>query len=106
MEEKQNRIKNALLEVSDQVYHYHAMDAEPPYLVWAEEQTEHEWSDNTPSMETLIGTVDYFTLEENDPAVRKVEQALTGCGASWSLESVQFEENTGLIHYEWAWEVV
>ena len=33
-------------------------------------------------------------------------QALEGIGASWYLNSVQYEEDTGLIHYEWYWEVV
>ena len=32
--------------------------------------------------------------------------ALDAAGIAWYLNSIQYEEDTGLIHYEWVWEVV
>lgn len=100
------RIRDELVKAVDQVYHYFAMDAEPPYAVWAEERGNQLWSDNKPSGRIHEGTADYFTREESDPAVPRIEEALTLADSSWRLNSIQFEEETGLIHYEWVWEVV
>ena len=36
----------------------------------------------------------------------QIPTALDQIGAAWYLNSVQYEEETGLIHYEWVWEVV
>ena len=33
-----------------------------------------------------------------------VEASLDELGASWYLNSVQYESDTGLIHYEWVWQ--
>jgi hypothetical protein len=30
-----------------------------------------------------------------------VEAVLNAAGASWYLNTIQFEEDTGYIHYEW-----
>ncbi len=100
------RIREELAKAVEQVYRYFAMDAPPPYAVWAEERGEQLWSDNKPSGRIHGGTVDYFTMEESDPAVSRIEEALTRADASWRLNSIQFEEENGLIHYEWVWEVV
>ena len=54
----------------------------------------------------LTGTIDYFTKTENDPVVQQIEDALdSDDGISWYLNSVQYEQDTGYIHYEWVWEV-
>ena len=46
------------------------------------------------------GTVDYFTRDNSDIPRRTIETVLNRFGP-WSLNSVQFEEDTGFIHYEW-----
>jgi hypothetical protein len=39
--------------------------------------------------------------------VDAVEEILTEiCGASWELNSTQYEEETGLFHVEWAFQVM
>lgn len=46
------------------------------------------------------GFVDYFTRVSSPVPRNTIEQALDGvCG--FSLRSVQFEDDTGYIHYEW-----
>ena len=53
----------------------------------------------------LQGTVDYFTRDDSGTPKTTVETALDGAGIAWYLNSVQLEEDTGYIHYEWVFEV-
>ena len=49
-------------------------------------------------------SVDVFfpRLADRTDAVDAVEEILgTVCGAAWYLNSVQYEQQTGLFHYEW-----
>ncbi len=32
-----------------------------------------------------------------------IQKTLGALGLGWALESVQYEEETNLIHYEWRW---
>lgn len=47
------------------------------------------------------GFVDYFTRVSSEVPRNTIEQALDGVCA-FSLRSVQYEDDTGYIHYEWA----
>ena len=100
------RIRTALLNVTSRVHRYFALNEEPPYLVWSEERAPQLWADDKPTARIYQGTIDYFTRDEDDPDVPRIEAALTGTCISWTLNSVQYEEDTGLIHYEWNWETV
>lgn len=51
----------------------------------------------------LHGFVDYFTRDNSSTPKATIEAALDGLGIWWSLESIQFESETGYIHYEWRW---
>lgn len=51
----------------------------------------------------LTGTVDFFTKDKTLTPKNAIEAALNGTGCFWKLESVQFEEVSGYIHYEWSW---
>ena len=50
------------------------------------------------------GTIDWFTRNPASTVPAGVESALDELGASWYLNSVQYESDTGLIHYEWVWQ--
>ena len=50
--------------------------------------------------------VDYFTQTEYDPNIDKVQQALNSVCSNWILNSVQYEDDTKLIHYEWRFTVI
>lgn len=99
-------IKNALLTVTQKVSHYTApQNVTGPYIVWAEDgQADEVWADNRMQHQVIQGTADYFTKTENDPNVGKIQDALNDV-CSWRLNSIQYEEDTGYIHYEWVWEV-
>lgn len=47
------------------------------------------------------GTVDLFTRDDSSAPRIAVETVLNEYGCAWQLNSVQFEEDTGYIHYEW-----
>lgn len=89
------------------VYHYHKpAEKEAPYAIWKEENDTSFSSDNQKSERGLQGILDYYTLDDLDPALDKLEKAMIEMGASWMLTSSQFEEDTNLIHYSWDWTVM
>lgn len=52
----------------------------------------------------LSGFVDVFVKKPQDlSTVNDVENALKSLGIWFALESVQFEDDTGYVHYEWQW---
>ena len=53
----------------------------------------------------MTGTTDLYTKVEFDPWADALGESLSAYGIAWELSSVQYEEDTGFYHYEWAWEV-
>lgn len=85
------------------VYHYWANgEHSQKYICFMENaEANAQWSDYGRTLRTLNGTVDLFTKQEYDPLFNAVEDALIGIGCALKLNSVQFEHETGYIHYEW-----
>lgn len=99
-----NAIKEALLTVGVPVSHYAAFEQSDKYIVWAEDtQSDEVWADGEMQEQAIQGTIDYFTKTENDPNVKKIQDALNGI--SFRLNSIQYEDGTKYIHYEWIFEV-
>lgn len=99
-------IKNALLTVGVPVSHFVAAKQPNQYIVWAEDSQSGElWADNRMQEQIIQGTIDYFTKTEKDANVDKIQNALNDAEVSWWLESIQYEDDTKFIHYEWAWEI-
>ncbi len=99
-------IKTALLTVTENVGHYKALKKTDKYIVWAEDsQGRALWADEQMQEQSIQGTIDYFTKMENDPNVEKIQTALKDSYVSFSLNSIQYEEDTKFIHYEWIFEV-
>ena len=100
-------VPTALLTVGAPVSHYIASAKPDKYIVWAEDgEGNSESADNKKQIQVLTGTIDYFTKMEYDPNVGKIQDALNDAEISWKLNSVQYEELTKYIHYEWVFEVV
>lgn len=82
-------------------YHYRAPENQAPgYAVWAEYAGAHVSADNSHAEAAFSIAVDYFTAEEFDAKIDAISALLDTFG-SWVLESVQFEPETNIIHYEW-----
>lgn len=75
------------------------------YGVYAEDGGNDLEADGLHSEKALTGTVDFFTRDDSSTPRETIEAALEGVCA-WSLNSIQFEPDTGFIHYEWVFEVV
>lgn len=101
------RLRAALAALTDRVYHYVAApNSTTPYIVWAEDGDNDLPGDDRHAERAITGTVDLYTRTDTDPLFSAIPEALEGLGASYYLNSVQYEEETGLVHYEWVWEVV
>ena len=90
------------------MHHYGADRPAAPYGVWAEDGDVSPSADNKASTRILSGTTDYFTKAENDANVGLIEAVFESASA-WlaaRLSSIQYEDDTGLLHYEWTWEAV
>ena len=100
------RFWRALGALTDRCYRYIAApNAQPPYIVWAEDGANDFEAGNQHAEYALTGTVDLYTKDANEKLERTIPVTLDQLGVSWYLNSVQYEQETGLIHYEWAWEV-
>ena len=100
------KVRDALLNASDNVGHYEAFKKNDRYIVWAEDNEPSSVNaNNKKEIQTIGGTIDYFTKIDGDSNVSKIQEELTNAGISFRLESVQYEDDTEYIHYEWVWEV-
>ena len=72
------------------------------YIVFAEDGANDFMADELHGERATEGTVDLFTRNYARDAAGPVEQALEALPAlAWSLNSIQFEEDTRYVHYEW-----
>lgn len=86
--------------------HYFRTAKTAPWGVWQEDGEAQAFNANNRKQEQpLHGTLDYFTHTEYDPAIDLIGEALDKTAQSWGILSVQHEEETKLIHYEWEWVI-
>lgn len=101
------KIQNALLALTNNVFGYAASpNSEVPYIVYADDTENVLSADNSHDAAATTGTIDLYTNSATDPLRTSIPQALTGIGCSWYKNSTQFEQDTGLIHDEWVFEVI
>lgn len=91
--------------VTTAVSHWKRMQSDR-YFVWQEDGANDFMVGNVHAEQVVTGTTDLYTKQEFDPWKDAFEAALDANGTiAWSLNSVQYEEDTGFIHYEWEWQV-
>lgn len=92
--------------VTDAVSHGGRMKSSR-YFTWQEDGTNQFSANNKCQEKAVTGTTDLFTKKEFDPWVAAFEESINNeTDIAWSLNSIQFEEETGFWHYEWTWEVL
>ncbi len=74
------------------------------YGVYAEDGANDLIAGNKHVEKVLQGTVDFFTRDDSGYPKVAIELALDSVPVAWYLNSIQFESDTGFIHYEWVWE--
>lgn len=98
------KLYEPFLSIDCPVYHYYRAEAADKYIVWSETGEETSFNaDNHKHEQQLTGVVDFYTLDEFDPIADEIQTVLNGEEVGWRLISVQWEEETGLIHYQWGW---
>lgn len=103
LQEVDNVFKSVL---PDATFHYFSAPDIDRYIIWAEDgQADASYADNKMAIQVIEGTTDLFTRMEFDTLVKQIQVAMNEAGIAWKLNSVQFEEQTGYIHYEWVWQV-
>lgn len=91
--------------VTTNVSHFDQMQSDR-YFVWQEDGNNDFEANGQHVEQAVTGTTDLYTKQEFDPWADAFEAALNADGTiAWSLNSVQREEDTGFIHYEWEWQV-
>lgn len=85
------------------VYHYFRPQLKAPYAIWQENGTNDLFANNQTAEQAVTGSTDYFTKTDYDHAVDAIQDMFGRNGFLWRLNSVQYESETGLIHYEWFW---
>lgn len=100
-------LRDLLLTVTPNTFHYYATRQPDSYIVWAEDgEAAASYVDNYKDNQAIQGTIDYFTKMEFDPNFKLIQDKLNSVEITWRLNSIQYEEETGYIHYEWVWEMV
>lgn len=100
------RVRDALLTITEHPYHFEAENKGNRYIVWQEDsEGESLHADNVHEIMVFRGTVDLFTKQDGDPWVQEIPKVLDAARIACRMESVQYEEGTGYIHYEWRFEV-
>lgn len=108
LQNKLQKVGEALADVVENTYHYWRQKMSAPFLVWAEDGEDASFNaSNKKGEQQIHGTADYFTKEEYDANVDAIQQCFEDMeDLGWRLNSVQYEEDTNLIHYEWEWWVI
>ncbi len=100
-----DRVKAALLTVSDNVGHYEALKQDDDYIVWAEDGGDQLNADNAMQEQAITGKVHLYTRTEYSLLVSAIQNAMKSAKISFSLSTVQYEDSTKYIHYSWDFEV-
>lgn len=107
LQAKLMNLKEALADLDTPCYHYtRPANHSLPYIVWQEDGANFFRGDNRHAEYMLTGTIDVFSKTEFDPLFDGVINAVNQVDNSTiTINSVQYEDETGLIHYEYAFTV-
>lgn len=100
-------VRDAFLSVLDDVYHFKAPgNKSEHYVVWGETgQSDTISADDKPDTIAIAGLMYYYTNDEYDTIFDDLCFALSEIGAAWGIRSIGYDDSTGQIVYEVAWEV-
>ena len=99
------RIIAAHRAVTDQVSHFERMQSKR-YFVWQEDGDNDLSADGVHAEKAVTRFTDLFTTVEFDPWAEALGDSFDQYGIFWTLRDVQYEEETGITHYTWDWEVL
>lgn len=71
------------------------------YGTWSEEGADDLLANGRHIERATVVTVDLFTRDDSRTPRAAVEAQLEALGWPWRLDSINYEPETGLIHYYW-----
>lgn len=96
-----SKIRDLMLEITPNAYHYKAWEQPDTYIVWAEDsESDSIHADNKKQILLVDVTIDVYSKNEYDPIVLAVKEKLNEKEIPFRMLSIQYEEGTGYIHYE------
>ena len=75
------------------------------YGTYSEDGENRLAGDDRSAEKALVVYVDLFTRDDSETPRETIEAALDGIRCAWYLNTVQYEDQTRYIHYEWVAEV-
>lgn len=104
--ERIQELKDALLTAGPTVYESWAHKAKAPYIVWLMDGGNDLKANGKTQEQSISGTIHLFErATAKESYFDGVQKALNCVACAWSISSIQQEQETGLVHYEWSWEV-
>lgn len=74
---------------------------EGDYGTWGEDSGNEFTAGDVVAETVMNGFVDYFTRDDSGAPKETIENAMTDEGIVFHLDAVQYENDTGYIHYTW-----
>ena len=94
---------NALAETNYQFAHYAWSKApDGDYGTYSEDSGADLVADEQHIERGTVVYINYFTRDDTGTPRTTIETALNSLNLPWYLNSVQYENDTGYIHYEWS----
>ncbi len=97
---------NALAATGYKFAHYswsHAPDGD--YGTYGEDSGDDLIADGIHAERATVGYINYFTRDDSSTPRLTIEAVLNNLRIPWSLNTVQYETETGYIHYEWEFSI-
>lgn len=91
------------LDKSGLQFAHHAWSHAPEgdYGTWAEDSGYDLMVDDRHLERGTVGYINYFTRDDSPTPRNTIEGILNDLVIPWNLNTVQYENDTGYIHYEW-----
>lgn len=101
-------VRDALLTVTDKVYHYKANPSvKTNHILWGETGLSATFSaDDEIDSIVMGGELYYYTDTEYDPVFDQICTALDDHDIAWTLTSIGYDDKLGQIVYAMEWGVV
>lgn len=98
-------ITDAIASLEDHDYKFahfawsHAPEGD--YGTWGEDTGNEFKVGNVVAEQVMNGFLDFFTRDDSGMPQYDIQDAMTEEGVVWHLDAVQYENDTGYIHYTW-----